>query len=329
MKQRLKVFTWHIHGSYLYYLSKANIDIYIPYDRSKGEGYIGRASIPFGSNVHEVPANEVRHLDFDCIIFQTQKNYLIDQHILFSPDQHSIPKLYLEHDPPHIIPTNTSHTVDDPDIPIVHVTHFNKLMWDNNSSPAYVIEHGVVDPGVPYTGELEKGIVVINNLGIRGRRLGLDIFLEARKHVPLDLIGMNAEDVGGLGEVPLAELPEFMAPYRFFFNPIRYTSLGLSLCEAMMLGMPVVGLATTELPVVIKNGESGFLYTDVDKVIKAMKLLLDDPELAIRMGEGARKTAADHFNIARFTRDWEELLQKVVYRKYPAKYFSSMLKNLS
>jgi hypothetical protein len=30
MKDRIKIFTWHIHGSYLYYLSQGDYDIYIP-----------------------------------------------------------------------------------------------------------------------------------------------------------------------------------------------------------------------------------------------------------------------------------------------------------
>lgn len=39
----------------------------------------------------------------------------------------------------------------------------------------------------------------------------------------------------------------FAARYRFLFNPIRYTSLGLAVIEAMMIGMPVVALGTTDM----------------------------------------------------------------------------------
>ncbi|HYF71056.1 MAG TPA: glycosyltransferase family 4 protein [Ohtaekwangia sp.] len=329
MNDRLKVFTWHIHGSYLYYLSKGNFDIYIPLDESRGAGYIGRGSFPFGSNVHEVPAHEVRQMDFDCIVFQSPKNYLVDQHVLFSPAQHATPKIYLEHDPPQQSPTNTVHTVDDPDMTLVHVTHFNRLMWNNNHTPAHVIEHGVIDHGIAYTGELEKGIVVINNLATRGRRLGHDILQEVRKHVPIDIVGMNSKEVGGLGEVPLAELPEFTAPYRFFFNPIRYTSLGLSLLEAMMIGMPVVGLATTELPSVIQHGVSGFLYNDIDQVVKSMKLLLHDPELAFQVGKEAKLVASTRFNIARFTQDWEALFQHAIKKKHPYRSFQQLHRNVN
>src|SRR5581483_3611457 len=128
---------------------------------------------------------------------------------------------------------------------LVHVTHFNALMWDSGRTPTRVIEHGVAIPqGVRYRGELERGLVVINNLRARGRRLGRDVFEYARALVPLDLVGMDAEALGGLGEISPPLLPEFEARYRLFFHPVRYTSLGMALCEAMMIGMPIVGLAT-------------------------------------------------------------------------------------
>lgn len=74
-QRRLKVFTWHIHGSYLYYLSQGNYDLYIPVNDKKNEGYYGRGkTFPFGNNIIGVPANEVRNLDFDLILFQTDEN---------------------------------------------------------------------------------------------------------------------------------------------------------------------------------------------------------------------------------------------------------------
>ncbi len=98
----------------------------------------------------------------------------------------------------------------------------------------------------------------MNNLARRGRRLGADVFERVRQEVPLDLVGMDATSLGGLGEVPPTELAAFEARYRFFFNPIRYTSLGLAVIEAMMLGMPIIGLATTEMATAIENGVSGY-----------------------------------------------------------------------
>src|SRR5439155_16544577 len=136
---------------------------------------------------------------------------------------------FLEHDPPRGSPTDTRHPVDDPDVPIVHVTPFNRLMWDCGPVPTRVIEHGVAVPAeVRATGELARGLVVVNHLGRRGRRLGADVFEAVRRRVPLELVGMGSEEWGGLGEVPPPDLPAFAARYRFLFNPIRYTSLGLA-----------------------------------------------------------------------------------------------------
>ncbi len=168
---------------------------------------------------------------------------------------------------------------------------FNKLMWDNGRTPATVIEHGITAPAACYEGDIEKGIVVINNLNERGRRLGLDVFGEVRECVPLDLIGMDTEKIGGLGEILHPNLAAFVSRYRFFFNPIRYTSLGLAVLEAMMVGMPVVGLATTEMVTVVRDGDSGVLHTDVAYLIRGMRALLEDRALAARMGSRGKEIA--------------------------------------
>jgi glycosyltransferase involved in cell wall biosynthesis len=247
-------------------------------------------------------------------LFQTNKNYLVDQYQILSEEQQKLPRIYLEHDPPRQHPTDTRHIMQDEDIVFVHVTHFNQLMWDNGNVNTTVIEHGVLQPQISFTGELEKGIVVINNLTSRGRLLGLDLFLEARKHVPLDLVGMGTGSLG-LGEILHPDLPQFVSKYRFFFNPIRWTSLGLAILEAMMIGIPVVGLATTELSSVIQNDKSGFIHTDLNYLIDKMKLLLENKELAVQLGKEGRSTAMERFNIERFTKEWKELFMQTIHQQ--------------
>lgn len=314
MKRPLRVFTWHIHGSYLYYLSQTPCEFIVPVRSDAAPGYSGRSG-PFawGNNITEVRAEDVRNIEFDCILFQQRKNYLEDQYEILSEAQRRLPRIYLEHDPPREVPTDTRHFMDDPDALLVHVTHFNDLMWDNNRTPTRVIEHAVQIPAdVRYSGALDKGIVVINNIHTRGRRLGLDVYKEVRKRVPLDIIGMGSEEVGGLGEVPPPDLPAFISQYRFFFNPIRYTSLGLAVCEAMMAGLPIVGLATTEMPVTIENGVSGYVHTDVDFLIDKMQLLIRDPAHAFELSAGAYDAARRKFDIARFAAEWRETFEAVV-----------------
>lgn len=304
---RPRVFTWNIHGSYLYYLSLGDYLIYVPYDEKRSERYNGRGTtFPFSNNVIEIPMQEVKNIQFDLVLFQCDENYLIDQHRILSEEQKALPKIYIEHDPPWEHPTDALHPVQDPDVTVVHVTHYNRLMWKTGVPDVRVISHGVTIPSVSYQGALKKGIVVINNLPSRGRMLGFDIFEHVRKHIPLDLVGMGTEEYG-IGEVLHPQLPAFMSQYRFFFNPIRYTSLGLSICEAMMIGMPVVGLATTELSTVVKNEVSGFIHTDIDYLIDKMQLLLDVPSVAYDVSYAATNSAKQLFDIQRFTRQWKEL----------------------
>jgi glycosyltransferase involved in cell wall biosynthesis len=313
-EKKLRILTWHVHGSYLYYLTQVPFTFYLPYKNNDEEGYGARTrGFNWGDNVIAVPAEKVKELEFDCILFQSRKNYLADQYDLLTEEQRQLPRIYLEHDPPRESPTDTRHVVNDPNVLLVHVTHFNRMMWNNNLTPTKVIEHGVfIEPRVHYTGELEKGIVVINGLTQRGRRLGYDIFQRVREEIPLDLVGMDSEAAGGLGEIRNSELPTFMSKYRFFFNPIRYTSLGLAVCEAMMTGLPVVGMATTELAVTVVNDYSGYIHTDIDWLIRKMKKLLDDPNKAMSLGRGARETALEKFHIERFMDDWSETFLQVV-----------------
>ncbi|MFT3859538.1 MAG: glycosyltransferase family 4 protein [Aquabacterium sp.] len=311
MSKRLRILTWHVHGNYMYYLSQVPHDFYLVRDAERSTHHSGRSgTLPWGPNVHDAPVEQIQDMAFDVVLFQSRDAYEREQHTLLSAAQRQLPRIYLEHDPPQEHPTNTRHWVQDVNALLVHVTPFNALMWDSGITPTQVIEHGVVPLAhAVYNGEREAGIVVVNNLDRRGRRLGADVFEQVRQQVPLTLVGMGAERLHGHGEVPNAQLPEVMASHRFFFNPIRYTSLGLSIIEAMMVGLPIVGLATTELATVIRSGHNGFIDTRVDTLIDGMKHLLAHPEEAHRMGERARQTAHERFNIHRFVDDWQRALQ--------------------
>lgn len=309
----LRILTWHVHGTYLYYLSQCPHEFYLPKHPARGHGYGGIGGpFPWGPNVHEIPADELRRQAFDVVIFQARAQYERDQYEFLTPAQRRLPRIYIEHDPPREHPTDTRHPVDDPNVLLVHVTAFNDLMWDSGRTPTCVIDHGVkLTEDARYNGELPRGLVVVNNLKSRGRRLGADIYARVAKEIPLDLVGMGASEMGGFGEVPYDRLAGFMARYRFFFNPIRYTSLGLAVLEAMHVGLPVVGLATTEMVTAIKHGETGYVATDVEQCIAYMRELLRDRDKARRLGEAGRAYARERFSIERFVRDWNATLYRV------------------
>lgn len=309
--KRLKILIWHVHGSYLDAITSVEHDWYLPVAPGPN-GYGGRrwSSPPW---VHEVPVDRVRDLDLDLVIFQTPRNYLEDQYLILTEHQRRLPRIYLEHNVPRPHAVDQRHPVDDPAVLLVHVTHFNRLMWDQGDTPTTVIEHSVaIDRTIAYDGRYARGISVINGMQRRPRITGYDLFLRARERVPLDVAGIDTERFGGIGDIPYRDLHRRVAAYRFLFSPVRYTSLPLAVIEAMTIGMPVVALATTELPTVIDNGENGYISCDIEELIDRMQFLLSSPGAARRMGEKARVTAEHRFGLDRFTRDWNAAFQTAI-----------------
>jgi glycosyltransferase involved in cell wall biosynthesis len=174
-----------------------------------------------------------------------------------------------------------------------------------------VIEHGVVDPGSRYTGELPRAGVVINEARRRGRVTGTDLLARFAAAVPLDLFGMDAAaapaPVRAIDDLPQDALHTELARRRAYLHPIRWTSLGLSLLEAMHLGMPVVALGTTEAHEAVPP-QAGVVSTKLDVLSDALRRLVADPEEAAGRGAAARAYALEHYGLARFHADWDAAL---------------------
>ena len=304
--RRLNILIWHIHGSYLNALARTEHNWYLPTKPGKPEGYGGRGpTFDLPDYVREVAAEDVRGLDLDLVIYQTPKNYFEDGPEMLSERQRALPGIYLEHNTPKPDAVNTRHPVAERDILLAHVTHYNRVMWDNGLAPTMVIEHSVaIAPDARYTGRLARGVTMVNGPEKRRRIAGLDIYQQAARAVPLEIVGMATEPLGGLGDIPYRDLHRRIADYRFLFSPMRYTSLPLAVIEAMTLGMPVVALATTELPTVIEDGVTGYVSCDVERLIANMRHLLAHPDEARRLGARARAAARERFVLPRFIRDW-------------------------
>jgi glycosyltransferase involved in cell wall biosynthesis len=196
-------------------------------------------------------------------------------------------------------------TAGRPDLTVVHVTPFNRLFWDTGTTPVRVIEHGVVDPGRRYRGDLERAAAAINEPGRRARVVGADLLPELGRAMPIDVFG-----IGTPHNLPQTQLHDQMARRRAYVHPYRWTSLGLSLIEAMHLAMPVVALATTEVPEAVP-ADAGFVSNRLDVLAQGLRRLARDPGLAREMGERGREHALRRYGLARFLRDWDQLLAEV------------------
>jgi glycosyltransferase involved in cell wall biosynthesis len=225
-----------------------------------------------------------------------------------------IPAIYLEHNVPQGRVNDMLHpAANRPELLIVHVTHFNAVFWDSGTTPTRVIEHGIVDPGYHGPGDLHHAVAVINEPVRRARVTGTDLLgvLSARSGVPVDIFGLGSEKIGG-HDVPQAELHSQMAARRVYLHPPRWTSLGLSLLEAMYLGLPVVALATTAVADAVP-AEAGVVSNDLDALSDGLRRLTSDADEAAVCGKVAREAVLARFGLRRFLADWDRVFVEVTW----------------
>jgi glycosyltransferase involved in cell wall biosynthesis len=230
-----------------------------------------------------------------------------------------VPAVYVEHNTPMGQVPDTRHPLAGQDaIPIAHVTGFNELFWDCDGAPTVVIDHGIVDPGHRYTGEVPRVAVAVNDPVRRGRSVGTDLIPMLAGAGGVDVFGMRVDllpEATGLGpdrlgvfeDLPQDRMHDELAKRRVYVHTARWTSLGLSLLEAMHLGMPVVCLATTEAVVAVPP-DAGVVSTRREEVAAAVARFLADPDLSTRTGAAGRRHALEHYGLKRFLDDWDRLL---------------------
>ena len=310
----MRILLWHVHGSWTTTFVHGEHEYLVPLLPGRGPDGRGRArTYEWPESALEVTPDEAAEADVDVVILQrpAELEGMAEEWLGGRRPGRDIPAVYVEHTAPQGPIADMVHpAADRPELMLVHVTHFNDLFWDSGSTPTRVIEHGIVDPGYRYTGELPRSAVVVNEARRRGRVTGTDLLRRFAHEVPLDVFGMDASAIGGIEDVRQDRLHDEMAQRRVYLHPIRWTSLGLSLLEAMHLGMPVVALATTEVPEAVP-AEAGAVSTRVDVLAEAIRTLVRDHEEARARGEAAREAALARYGLERFLADWDELLEEV------------------
>lgn len=310
----MNVLLWHVHGSWTTAFVQGAHRYIVPVLPDRGPDGRGRAETwDWPTSVVERTPKQLETEPIDVVILQRphELDALAEAWLGGRRPGRDVPAIYLEHNAPQGRVAEMRHpAADRRDLTLVHVTHFNDLFWDAGATRTRVIEHGVVDPGALYTGELPRAAAVINEPSRRGRVTGTDLLPRFAEAAPIDLFGMGAGAMGGLENPRQDRLHREMARRRVYLHPIRWTSLGLSLVEAMHLAMPIVALATTEAPLAVPR-EAGVISTRVDTLIGALRDLMHDRDRAHAMGRAARAWALSRYGLGRFLAEWDALLAEV------------------
>jgi hypothetical protein len=324
----VKVLIWHVHGSWTTAFVQGRHDYLLPVTPARDPDGRGRARTwNWPASAREVTPAQLRQEPPDVVVLQRTRDLELVRAWLGQEPGRGLPAVFLEHNAPGLEPgdgpvPHTRHPLADrDDIPIAHVTHFNRLFYDNGRAPTTVIEHGIVDPGERWTGELARAAVVTNEPVRRGRTVGADLLPGLAEVAPVDVFGMGLtglHEAYGLDparvalfdDPPQAAMHAELARRRVYVHPVRWTSLGLSLLEAMHLGMPVVGLATTEAVDAVPE-DAGVLSTRPERLWAAVREFLHDEDAARLAGKAARSAALERYGLARFLADWDALLAEV------------------
>jgi hypothetical protein len=319
----VRILIWHVHGSWTTSFVQGEHDYVIPVIPDRGPDGLGRAtSWDWPTSAREVAPADLSEEPVDVVVVQRPQELELTARWLGRRPGRDVPAVYVEHNTPRGDVPGTRHPLADrDDIPLVHVTHFNALFWDSGRAPTTVVEHGIVDPGYRYTGVLERAAVVVNEPVRRGRVTGTDLLPRLAAAAPLDVYGMRVAGLPaylGIGDPHLRVHENLnqeamhgqIAHRRAYVHPVRWTSLGLSLLEAMMLGLPVVALATTEVVEAVPR-EAGVVSTRVDALADGLRRYLRDPAWAAAAGKQGRTAALSRYSLSRFLTDWDRLLAEV------------------
>ena len=277
--RRLRILTWQVHGNYLYYLTQAPHEFFVLSKPGRPPGYGGRnGSLPWGDNVHDCP---VRHgaragvrLRAVPVARALPEGSARDPVRRAAPAAAHLPRARPaarasdEHRASGRRPGRAArarHALQRAD-----VGQRTRADARRRARRARAGRHR--------RGPASSRAAWRSSTILRGADAGLAPMCSSAgaREVPLDLYGMDAPASGGLCELPYAQLLPAIARHRFYAHPGRYTSLALALCEAMMIGLPVIGLATTELPRIIQDSGGGYVDNDVARLVDVSRELLRD-----------------------------------------------------
>jgi hypothetical protein len=327
----VRILVWHVHGSWLTAFVQGPDEYLVPVLPDRGPDGRGRARTwDWPAGVREVTPEALADEAIDVVVLQRPEELALVERWTGRRPGPDVPAVFVEHNTPYGTQGARRHPAVETrhplagrgDVPVVHVTHFNAVAWDCGSAPTTVIEHGVVDPGPRYTGERARVAAVVNEPVRRGRVAGTDLLLRFAERAPVEVYGMgmaelaaHASPLAGLeghlhDDVPQDAMHTRLAQARAYLHPYRWTSLGLSLVEAMALGMPVLALATTAAAESVP-GQAGVVSNDLDQLVATARRWLHDPDEARERGAAARRHALTRFGLDRFLADWQVLLKEV------------------
>jgi trehalose synthase len=117
--------------------------------------------------------------------------------------------------------------------------------------------------------------------------------------------------LNNLNNVGAIEVNAFQSQADVVIQKSLREGFGLTVTEALWKGRATVAGKVGGIPLQIIDGETGYLISSAEEAAERMVMILDDPELAKRLGRAGKERSRELFLTPRYLRDWLRLLGEV------------------
>jgi hypothetical protein len=198
------------------------------------------------------------------------------------------------------------------------ISGFNAKAWGYAEGESSIVEHGIDTEFWKPDDSIHRDNVclsVVNDWPNRDWCCGFGLWgssvaLNTQYQLPVRVYGNSP----GFSEPAkdTSHLRQIYQSSRIFYNTSLHSPVPTVLLEAMACGCAIVSTDNCMIPEIIEHGKNGLLSNDPNELRDLLKTLLQDEQLAKKLGEEARKTIVERFNLERFVQSWNELLYDTV-----------------
>lgn len=219
----------------------------------------------------------------------------------------------------------------------VFISDFSREAWGWGKDEATVIRHGidtdVFSPcdcedcqrwGIDTTPDMRDHcccdrkyptiLSVVNDWRNRDWCCGFRLWQETTKDLKVSVVGDNP----GMSK-PAPSVEALVTQYRqaqVFLNTSLVSPVPTALMEAMACGCAVVSTCNCMIPEVVSHGVNGFLANTPQELREYCQMLLADEKLCRQLGNEARRTICEKFNLEQFVQGWNNVFVRAAQTVY-------------
>ena len=319
--ETLNILTATTHERYETNLCKTGHNFYalnIPSQKTWDTDY---AEIPDNYHVIDYIPD---YLDFDIVLSHTSCQRLQILHNVVARtqtnklDNISIPIIRHTHVLPDVRMDIDQQTANFNSIKVdvdSFISEYNSKAWRANN--AKVVEHGIdTDFWHPVHidgGRINACLSVVNDWPNRDWCCGFNLWRETTNQLPVSVYGKSPGF--SLPAESTEHLRHIYSAHSIFYNTSLHSPVPTVLMEAMACGCAIVSTDNCMIPEIIKHGYNGLLSNDPKELRTYLEELLQNPDRARELGENARNTIVENFNLSRFVENWNNIMFDAIENK--------------